>query len=231
MAEGGDVVDVDVSMTGDNVLVAFHDATVERTTNGHGRVAKMTYAELVTFDAAWNFRRNGTYPYRGKNVRVPTVEAVLKKFPGALVTLDVKDQRTAVAAPLCALLAKLNRASTVYVGLDTSEQVGVFRKNCPAIRTSGTSEERRLSRAARDAGDKTFRSRQLVSQPEYRAADGTKRITEKFLAFAHQSNTAVLTWVVDNPKDMAELIDLGVDGIYTRKPSLLVKVLKEKGKL
>ncbi len=143
----------------------------------------------------------------------------------------MKDQRTSVATSLCKLLTKLDRGSTVYVGLDVTAQVAVFRKSCPAIHTSGTSEDRRVARAARDAGDKKFRSNQLVSQPPFRGSDGRKRVTKESLAFAHQSNTAVLTWVVDNPKDMAELIDLGVDGIYTRRPKVLVKLLKDRGML
>lgn len=231
MNAGGDVVDADVVMTADRTLIAFHDATVERTTDGLGRVAETTYAELAKLDAGWNFKRGGKYPYRGKNVRIPTIESVLRRFPTSLVTLDVKDQRTAVAAPLCELLTRLRREATVYVGLDTSDQVMVFRKNCPRIRTSGTSEERRAARAAREAGNTAFRTKQLVSQPPFRGDDGRKRVTRESLAFAHRNNTAVLTWVVDNPRDMAELIDLGVDGIYTRRPGVLRGLLRAKGKL
>lgn len=231
IAEGGDVVDIDVSMTADDVLIAFHDGTLERTTNGAGRVASKTYADLAKLDAGWNFALKGKFPYRGKNVHIPTVESVIRKFPTSLVTLDVKDQRTPVAGLLCVLLKKLNRANRVYVGLDTSEQVMVFRRDCPTVRTSGTSEERRAARAARVRGDTAFRSAQLVSQPPFRGGDGKRRITKEYLAFAHRNDTAVLTWVVDNPKDMAELIDLGIDGIYTRRPKVLVALLKEKGKL
>lgn len=229
MATGGDVVDIDVSVSADRVLIAFHDDTLERTTNGVGNVATKTYAELAKLDAGWQFKRNGKFPFRGKNVRIPTLEAVLKRFPTSLVTLDVKDQRTEVAVPICKLLLQLHRESNVYVGSDTNEQVMAFRQNCPAVRTSGTTDERRAMRAARDSGDSTFVTKQLVSQPGYLADDGTKRITAKFLAFSHSKDIAVLTWVVDDPKDMAELIDIGIDGLYTRRPDLMIKILREKG--
>ncbi len=229
MATGGDVVDIDVSVSADRVLIAFHDGTLERTTNGVGNVATKTYAELAKLDAGWQFKRNGKFPFRGKNVRIPTLEAVLKRFPTSLVTLDVKDQRTEVAVPICKLLLQLHRESNVYVGSDTNEQVMAFRQNCPAVRTSGTTDERRAMRAARDSGDSTFVTKQLVSQPGYLADDGTKRITAKFLAFSHSKDIAVLTWVVDDPKDMAELIDIGIDGLYTRRPDLMIKILREKG--
>jgi glycerophosphoryl diester phosphodiesterase len=229
MAAGGDVVDIDVSMSADGVLIAFHDGSLERTTNGIGSVSTKPYVDLAKLDAGWQFKRNGKFPFRGRNVRIPTLETVLNRFPTSLVTLDVKDQRTEVALPICKLLLRLHRESNVYVGSDTNEQVMAFRQNCPAVRTSGTTDERRAMRAARDSGDTTFVTKQLVSQPGYLADDGTKRITAKFLAFSHSKDIAVLTWVVDDPKDMAELIDIGIDGLYTRRPDLMVKILREKG--
>jgi glycerophosphoryl diester phosphodiesterase len=230
MAAGGDVVDIDVSMTVDNVLVAFHDPTLDRTTNGKGNVATKSFAEIAKLDAGWKFKRNGKYPYRNKNVRVPTVEAVLKRFPASLVTLDLKDQTVGSATQVCRLLTKLNRSDNVYVGVDTTEQVMEFRQRCPKVRTSGTDAERRAARAARESGNTRFVSRQLVSQPSYIANDGTKRVTSTTLAFAHRNNTAVLTWVVDDRESLSELIDLGVDGIYTRRPDLMLKILREKRK-
>ena len=231
MAAGGDVVDIDVFLTKDSVPIAFHDWTLNRTTNGKGRVSDHTFAELSRLDAGWNFKRAGEFPFRRKNVRIPSVESVLRRFPNSLVTLDLKDQRLQVVGPVCRLLAKLNRASNVYVGIDTDEQVDEFRKVCPQIRTSGTSGERRAMRAAREAGDVDFVTRQLVGQPGFRADDGSIRITKTMLDYSHSKGIAVLTWVVDDPKDMALLIDLGVDGIYTRRPDILRSVMQEKGRL
>jgi glycerophosphoryl diester phosphodiesterase len=224
---GGDVVDVDVFLTGDGVPVAFHDATLERTTNGRGRVADHTAAELAALDAGWAFERDGEHPYRGQGIGVPTIEDVLRAFPTTPITLDLKDQRLAVVAPVCELILRLDRARDIYVGIDTDEQVMAFRGQCPDVRTSGTSAERRVARAAREAGDETFVTDQLVSQPRYRDDDGSIRITAEFLAFAHRNDTAVLTYVVDDPDDMRLLIELGVDGIYTRRPDVMLDVIAE----
>lgn len=226
-AMGGQVIDVDVRVSGDGVLIAFHDVTLERTTNGTGRVDRKPYAELAKLDAGYDFTLAGKHPYRGKNLRIPTLETVLKRFPSMLVTLDVKDERESLAKPLCELITGLGRADNVYIGTDSTAQVEIFRTACPAVRTSGTMADRRAMRAARDAADTSFVTKQRVSQPEYRASDGTMRITPEYLAFAHSKGIAVLTWVVDSPNDMATLIAMGVDGIYTRRPDVLVKVLQD----
>jgi glycerophosphoryl diester phosphodiesterase len=227
MALGGDVVDIDVSMSDDNVLIAFHDPTLERTTNGTGRVADKTYAELSVLDAGWSYGNGDHHPFRGKGISIPTVEAVLHRFPTTLVTLDLKDQRTNLVQPVCALLRNLGRTSDVYVGSDSNDQVLSFREQCPEVHTSGTDTERRAMRAARQSGDTTFVTHQLVGQPGFRADDGSKRITPEYLAYSHSKGIAVLTWVVDDPKEMEDLIVMGVDGIYTRRPDVMKRVIDE----
>jgi glycerophosphoryl diester phosphodiesterase len=229
MAMGGDVVDADVLLTADDIPIAFHDATLERTTNGTGSVEGKTYAELATLDAGWNFVRNGDHPFRGKGITIPTIESILRAFPHALVTLDLKDLRTAAVPPLCSLIRALHRADDVYIGVDAAAQVMLFRQLCPEVRTSGTDAERRAMRAARASNDPSFVTHDLVSQPPFLAPDGTKRITPDYLAYAHSKDIAVLTWVVDDPSDMADLINIGVDGIYTRRPDVMIKLLNEMG--
>jgi glycerophosphoryl diester phosphodiesterase len=226
---GGDVVDADVLLTADDIPIAFHDATLERTTNGTGNVEDKSYAELTTLDAGWNFIRDGDHPFRGKGIGIPTIKSILEEFPHTLVTLDLKDLRTAAVPPLCSLLRTLHRTNDVYIGVDVAAQVMLFRQLCPEVRTSGTDADRRAMRAARAAGDASFVTNDLVSQPAFRAADGTKRITPAYLAYSHSKNVAVLTWVVDDPSDMASLIDMGIDGIYTRRPDVMIELLKHMG--
>ena len=225
-ALGGDVIDLDVQTTSDGVPVAMHDDTVDRTTNGKGNVHDMTFAEISTLDAGWSFEQDGAFPFRDRGLNVPSIRDVLAKFPGVLVTLDLKDQRVTAVKPVCRMVQDLNMSDSIYIGVDTTEQVVEFRKLCPLVRTSGTDAERQASRAARDRGDDTFRSAQTVSQPGYLAADGTIRITKQMLDFAHARNVAVLPWVIDDPATMQQLVDMGVDGIYTRRPDLLVPIVK-----
>jgi glycerophosphoryl diester phosphodiesterase len=180
-------------------------------------------------DAGYQFAADGGYPFRGQGIGVPTVEEILRRFPSTPVTLDVKDLRTSAAKPVCDLLRSLERTTDIYVGSDTNDQVMAFRHECPEVRTSGTDEERRALRAAREAGDLSFVTHQLVSQPPFRGDDGVKRVTPQTLAFSHEMGIAVLTWIVNDPKDMGDLIEMGVDGIYTSRPDLLLKAIAEHG--
>ena len=226
MREGGEVIDIDVQQTLDGVLVAFHDDTADRTTNGTGRVASMTFADLRKLDAGWGFSKANKHPFRGKGIRVPSVKEVLQRFPERLATLDLKNLSVQVVPAVCALSNELKRNDTMYVGVDISDQVMEFRRICPLLRTSGTDAERQATREARDRGDLTFRSKQTVGQPSYLADDGTRRVTKATIDAAHARNVAILTYVVDDPTAMKELVVAGVDGIYTRKPEVLSRIVR-----
>ncbi len=229
LALGGDVVDADVQLTADGIPIAFHDVTLDRTTNGSGSVATKSYAQLAILDAGWGFSVEGRYPFRGQGITIPTIDSLLQAFPDTLFTLDLKDRRPSAVQPLCALLRSAGRTSDVYVGVDTSAQVALFRESCPEVETSGTDAERKAARAARDNGDTRFVSHQKVSQPAYIGPRGEVRVTAETLAFSHRHDTAVLPWVIDDPDDMRTLIELGVDGIYTRRPDVMLDVLRQMG--
>lgn len=231
MAMGADVVDIDVRLAADGVLVAFHDSTVDRTTDGSGPMNALTSTELGELDAGWGFERDGDFPFRGSGITVPTVEEILRAFPDSPVTLDLKDAGPPPVQPVCDLLRRLDRTHDVYVGTETNDQTGVFRSTCPEVSTSGTREERQARRDALDAGAPTAPVAQLVSQPSFVGRDGQSSLTAEYLAFAHASGTAVLTWVVDDVDDLGTLINLGVDGIYTRRPDVMLDLLRKMGEI
>ena len=95
---GVDAIEFDVRRTRDGVIVVFHDATVERTTGAKGSVADLTLAELQALDAGATFTTDGgrTFPYRGRGIRVSTLEEVLRALPALPVLIEIK---TADAAP------------------------------------------------------------------------------------------------------------------------------------
>jgi glycerophosphoryl diester phosphodiesterase len=65
VALGADMLELDVHGTADGRLAVIHDATVDRTTEGTGRVGDLTLAQLQELDAAYDFDPDGGYPFRG----------------------------------------------------------------------------------------------------------------------------------------------------------------------
>ena len=231
MAMGADVVDVDLRLTQDGVVIAFHDATVDRITGTTGSVRAMTLEQLSALDAGWAFRIAGSdpadeasYPYRARGVTIPTFESILEEFPTTLISIDLKDESLDMVQPVCELLRAHERFNDVFVGSNSDPQILEFRQQCPDVRTSAIMSDVYATRDARANNDPNFVPAVTVDQPPFRI-NGAEIVDADSLAFAHQHGVAILTWVVNDVDDMKLLVDLGVDGIYTSYPDRLLEIL------
>ena len=224
MAMGADVVDVDVRKSRDGVLIAFHDPTTTRITGQARAVKASTFAELTKLDAGWSFTKGNANPFRNKGIAIPSLESILKRFPKALLSLDLKDESTEMNAPLCSLLTRFGRTNDAFVGSNSDEQILQFRKQCPRVRTSATMVDVYASRDARANNDADFVPAVSVDQPPYRMG-GQTLVDRASLDWAHAHGIAILTWVVNDTPSLQHLVDMGVDGIYTSYPDRLLTIL------
>ena len=83
VALGADALEFDLRLSRDGQLVMFHDATLERTTDGQGPLAQRTLAELKALDAGARFTPDGgrSFPWRGRGVRVASFDEVIDGLP------------------------------------------------------------------------------------------------------------------------------------------------------
>ena len=87
-----DVIETDIHITKDGRLVIWHDPTLERNTDGKGRIEDHTISELRQFDAGYTFSADGgkTFPFRGKGVRICTLDEALEECPDERFNIDLK---------------------------------------------------------------------------------------------------------------------------------------------
>ena len=100
---GVDVLEMDIHASSDGQLVVIHDRTVDRTTDGRGRVDSMTIRELQALDAGYRWEdAQGRYPHRNRGVRIPLLEDVLSEFDHQRLLIEIKPNSAQVAQQLCA---------------------------------------------------------------------------------------------------------------------------------
>src|SRR5579863_7047959 len=73
---GAKFIETDLQLTRDAKIIAMHDASVDRTTNGRGRISKMSLVELRGLDAGVKFLSVDGKSYKGE--RVPTLDEILE---------------------------------------------------------------------------------------------------------------------------------------------------------
>ncbi len=215
-------IETDVRVSRDGVAMVFHDATLERTTNGAGPISEWYAGDLVQLDAGYHHDAAGDFPYRGRGLGIPTLEAVLVDFPDIRFNLDLKSN--AAVAAVASLVTRLRREDTVLIGAFSDLRVRRFRAlTGDRVATSAgpatASAMYSASRAGRAAGRKVaaFQMPQLVN--------GRTVVDAKFLAACHSIGAEVHVWTVNDPDAMRALLALGVDGIMTDRPDLLNEVV------
>lgn len=228
-ALGVDVLEMDIHSTADGVLVTMHDNTVDRTTDGSGPIQGFTLAELKEMDAGYNWTGDdgATYPFRGQDVAVSTLEEIFDGFPDYRMNIEIKQVEPSIVDTFCQMVRNYKREELVLVGSSDAGSVEAFREACPEVATSTTEPEVRSFFILNTLFlDNVYRPPAEAFQvPEF--SDDRQVVTDRFIANAHQHNMDVHVWTVNEVADMDRLIDLGVDGIITDYPERLMTLLAQ----
>ena len=209
-------LETDVHATADGVLLAFHDATLDRVTDGAGHIAELTQAEVR------QARIGGRYP-------IPTLAELLTSWPHIRVNVDVK--HAGAIRPLARVVGDLAAEDRVCVASCSLARLRAARAElAPRVATAlspiGVAGLRLLPvprlRALALASDAP-----CVQVPIARA--GLAVVTPGFVRRAHRLGKQVHVWTVDDAATMSRLLDQGVDGIMTDRIDTLREVLTARG--
>ncbi len=223
---GVDVLDLDINLTKDNVLVVIHDTSVNRTTNGKGMVNTLTLEEIQKLDAGWYFpqysKETDAHPFRGQGIQIPTLEEVFKAFPNVSMGIEIKETAAKAAPQFCTLMRQYRMTDKVIVSSFSENAMKDFRATCPEVMTALTASE---------VQNMIFFGVLGMPPAQARAAQVPARsgifevVNQGFVQFAQNAGIVVQPWTINDQKQMRELISVGVHGINTDRPDLLLEVL------
>jgi glycerophosphoryl diester phosphodiesterase len=205
-------LETDAHATADGVLVAFHDDKLDRVTDRTGVIAQLP----------WETVRMA----RVSGESIPLMEDLLTAWPDVRVNIDLKHE-TSVGP----LVDAINRTAThdrVCVASFSGKRLDRFRamtdgRVCTAI---GPLDIARL-RVASYLGRPATLPGACVQVPVRQA--GLPIVDRRFVDGARRSGLPVHVWTVSDEAEMDRLLDLGVDGIMTDRPTLLKEVLARRG--
>jgi glycerophosphoryl diester phosphodiesterase len=216
VALGYRYLETDVRVTADGVLVAFHDATLERVTDRTGRIEDLTWTEMA------GARIGGREP-------IVRLEDLLGAWPDVRFNLDIK--AAGVLAPLVRLVRRLKIDDRLCLASFSDARVAAARRVfgpslCTALGPRGVAALRLSSYSPRAAG--LVRMSAGCAQVPLQLG-GRALVDERFLAAAHSRGLQVHVWTVDTEADIAAMLEVGVDGLMTDRPALLRDVLQARG--
>ncbi|HUF38366.1 MAG TPA: glycerophosphodiester phosphodiesterase [Anaerolineales bacterium] len=226
-ALGVDVLEMNVHLSADGHIILIHDDTVDDTTDGTGPVAEKTLAELKALDAAYDWTQDGgqTFPYRGTGITIPTLEEVFQRLPDWPMIVEIKGASPGLPETLCSLVRQSGMENRVIIPSSNDASIADFRTRCPEIATAAATEE------VRQFVILNFLFLANPFTPPYHAhqvpieSGGIPVITQSFVNAAHRRNLEIHAWTINDPDKMQRLIEMGVDGIMTDRPEVLLDLL------
>jgi len=227
-------LETDVHATRDGVLVTIHDGTLERTTDGSGPVSAMTLEELKRLDAGYRFSPDGgrTFPFRGKGITVPTLAEVAEAFPDVRLNVEVKQSEPPLVDAVGAAVALIEERALhdrILVASFDDRVIQEFRRRMGdhVATSSATREATRFWLASRAGLTRWLRRPYDALQVPPRQGRLTV-VDGRFVRAAHRRGLQVHVWTVDEAEEMRRLLDLGVDGLMSDRPDLLLEVLRSR---
>jgi len=216
-ALGVDAFECDVHLSRDGEPVVIHDDTLDRTTDATGPVRLMSAVELGRLDAGCRFSVDGGHPYRGLGIGVPTLRDLLTRHPTMAVVIELKHPGAAEA--VLAVVREHAAEGRVVIGGFAPSGLEVVRREGGAIPTSASQEEVRSALRRSYLG-------LAPSRPGYRLLQvpwwhrGRRVASPRFVRSARRAGIPVQVWVIDEARDMRQLLDWGVAGLISDRPDI-----------
>jgi glycerophosphoryl diester phosphodiesterase len=215
LSQGADAIELDAKLSADGEVVVIHDSTVDRTTNGHGRVAQLSLTELRSLDAGSFFSEK----YRGQKIPLlkEVFEAVGKKL---FINVELKNYAApydGLVEKVCALVKQHEMEKKIIFSSFLASNLKKARFFLPEIPRGLLALRGWKGAWARSFG---FSFGDYVALQPY-----LTDVTKQQIVRVHRLKRRVYVWTVNKTEDMARLNNWGVDGIFTDDPQLALHTL------
>ncbi len=218
LLQGADGVELDAKLSADGEIVVIHDATVNRTTNGHGRVSALNFTELRKLDAGSFFSEK----FRG--VKIPTLSEVFEavgKTP--IINIELTNyymRRDDLVNKVCDLIKKHNNHKQILFSSFFASNLRDAARVLPEIPRGLLALDGWKGAWARSFG---FMFGKYDALHPYLSDTSARQISR-----VHKIKRRIHVWTVNTEVDMTRLQGWGVDGVFTDDPLPAVRAFGRK---
>jgi glycerophosphoryl diester phosphodiesterase len=213
--QGTDAVELDVNLSADGHVVVFHDLTLDRTTDGSGRLSQKNLVELRDLDAGAFFSDK----FRGE--KIPVLEEVFETVgKKTFINIEFKNYTTLrdqLVEKVCAIVAKHGLEDMVLFSSFSAANLKKAFRLLPRVPRGLLAFEGWAGAWARSFGF-TF--------GDYAALHPSiKDVNMQEIQRVHRLKRRVHTWTANKIEEIRHLQEWDVDGIYTDDPLMALQAL------
>ena len=228
---GADIIELGIWRSRDNVWVVVHDKNLKNITGVDRNVNELTFEEILSLDAGFNFQDHyGSYLYRNKDYRIPSLESVFKHFNEYRINIEIKEKSITGLSSLIELINGYKMDKRVLVVSRTYRVINHFRSlSNNKIFTGASYIDALITKlfAHRVGYDLPYTAAQLPFYSPLVRYLGY--VDQEWIESIQSKGQFVHFWTVDDPDDIQEAIILGADGIISNEPGRVYKILGSMG--
>ena len=216
--KGADGVELDAKLTADGHVIVFHDTTVDRTTNGKGKVASFTLDEIRKLDAgSW-------FDSKFAGTQVPLLEEVFETLgKDKLINIELTNYSTpkdGLTQKVCELIKKHNNKEQIIFSSFFASNLKIAMQILPEVPRGLLAMPGLIGLWARSFG---------FMFGEYQALHPhISNASKEQIQRAHRIKRRVHVWTANTAEEILRLKDWGVDGIFTDDPATAVQTLSRR---
>ncbi|OBW58648.1 glycerophosphodiester phosphodiesterase [Solibacillus silvestris] len=231
---GVDGFTVSVRLSKDEEIIAFHDATVDRTTNGSGFIKDFTFEQLKELNIGYNFEDlEGAFPYREQHVLAVTLRQLIETYPDKLFIVNIQDspdtyEGSLMPSKLWRLIEELNIQYQVIVTSPYSEQIdrfNLYAQNRIALGSGEGDIKKAMTSFTSQFGHLYHPKVDLFIVPLKQGVFNYD--SPRFVKFLSELNVPTIYSDIDDLVTMNRVIRQGAMGIVTNRPDI-AEVLIQK---
>jgi glycerophosphoryl diester phosphodiesterase len=208
-----DYFELDVRTSKDDSLIIMHDETVNRTTNDTGKVNNLTFSDLKKMDAGFWFN------IRFINERIPTLFEALSLVKNTKsnigICVHINESKDYVVSLVVNLIKKMQMEEQVIISSFEYNRLAFSKQIAPEIKTLWLLPDYLNQELIKKASEININI--LGVRPE-------DNVAKEMINASHIMNMNVWKWTVDDITEMRNFINLGIDGIITDNPQLLMSI-------
>lgn len=206
VALGAEEIEFDIWSTSDGVLVSSHDSTLDRVSNGTGKIYEHTYAELLELDFGVK------HGERFAGLKIPTFEEILKKFAGRVI-MNIHVKIWDINAPdpmieeIVALIRKYDCARHVYFMTTNDKIIRRVMEYAPDIAVCVGWDGNK--------DDPLSMAKRAIELGAYKIQLFKPYFNEETVKLAHEHGILCNVFWADDPEEARKYLDMGIDTILT----------------
>lgn len=228
-------IHLDIQQSRDNQIIVFKDNNTKRICQQDLAINTLSLEEIQKLDAAYHFKQENQFPFRNKNITIPSLKEVFEQFPNTKFILDIHTKNMTAVDEIIKLIESFKMTDKVILTSQVNEIILNLKEKRPMWNFAATTV-----RARKIVYSNMFYLDSIIPEDANlmiipKCDKDSLFLRERIIAYCNQQDKQTWTWIFEGERhnsksilsQISELEKQGLKGIFTNSPSKIQNALNQ----